>query len=346
MADAPLAVVPPAPLPPPVSDGALRAAALLLALGNDAAAVVLRALPDEKMKEVARAARSLTSADKDLVDKSVAQFISQMEGFGLDAGTRTRAFENLLVSAIGPQAAARAFVDAPRHKEDLGVQPLVDADDADVAMLLERESPHIIALILSVLQPEKAATILQKLPAEVQAPVVRALATLESVQPDYVRDVVEGLAQQIRDLVSGPRRRPVGGERSAVDVLRKLLPEDRKGLLEDLERTAPDLANALKGKLFAFDDLQRLGRRDIQALLQACDLRTLALALKGAVPAVAEVIFANMSQRAAAALREEIDNMGRVRLAQVEGAQSEIVKAILMLAEDGKININLDEPMV
>lgn len=346
MADAPLAVISNTPSPPPVSEGALRAAALLLAIGNDAAAVVLRALPDEKMKEVARAARALTNADKGIVDQSVNQFIEQMEGFGLDAGTRTRAFENLLVSAIGPQAAARAFVDAPRPKDDLAVQPLVDADDADVAMLLERESPHIIALVLSVVQPEKAATILQKLPTDVQAPVVRALATLESVQPDYVRDVIDGLAQQIRDLLSGPRRRPVGGERSAVDVLRKLLPDDRKGLLEDLERAAPELANTLKSKLFAFDDLQRLGRRDIQALLQACDLRTLALALKGAVPAVAEVIFANMSQRAAAALREEIDMMGRVRLAQVEGAQAEIVKSILALAEEGKININLDEPMI
>ncbi len=346
MADAPLVPLSSMALATTVSEGAVRAAALVLALGSDAAGVVLRALPEEKMKEVARAARALKSADKDVVDRAVERFVSQMDGFDADPGTRQRAFENLLVQALGPQAAARAFVDAPRSADALAVQPLMDADDADVAVLLERESPQIVALVLSVVQPEKAALILKRLPLEMQAPVIRALATLESVQPDYVKDVVEGLAQQIKDLVSGPRRRPVGGEKSAVELLRKLLPDDRKGLIEDLERAAPELASALKSKLFAFDDLQRLGRRDVQSLLQACDLRNLALALKGAVPAVADVVYANMSQRAASALREEIDMMGRVRLAQVEQAQTEIVKVILTLAEQGKININVDEPMV
>lgn len=346
MADAPVSPSLTAQMAPP-SNGAVRAAALLLALGNDAAAVVLRAMSDDKMKEVARAARGLKAADKTIVDDAVARFVDVMESFDNDPQTRTRAFENILVSALGPHAAARALIDGPRVRGDeLGTQSIVDADDADVAMLLERESPHVIALVLSVVQPEKAAAILKKLPAATQAPVVKALASLDSVQPDYVKDVVAGLAQQIRDLLNGPRRRMVGGERSAVDMLRKLLPDDRKGLLDDLTRAAPELAANLKGKLFAFDDMQRLGRRDIQALLQTCDLRTLALALKGAVPAVADVIYANMSQRAAAALREEIDMMGKVRLAQVEGAQAEIVKSIMTLAEEGKININLDEPMV
>ena len=339
LATASLLAQPPAP-------GAVRAAAVLLALGKDAAAVVLKALPEDKVAEVARAARGLRSGDKDAIDVAVAQFIEAMEGFDTDPGTRPRAFEHMLVSAIGSSAAARALVDPMRAADISAVQPLVDADDGDVALLLERESPQIIAVVLSVLSPEKSAGILRKLPAPIQAPVVRALATLESVHPDYVKDVVAGLAQQVRDLVSGPRRRPIGGEKCAVEVLRKFLPDDRKGLLEELERDAPELAGSIKGKIFAFDDIQRLGRRDIQALLQSCDVRSLALALKGAVPAVGDAIYANMSQRAAAALREETETMGRVRLAQVEAAQTEIVTVIMNLAEEGKININLDEPML
>lgn len=350
MADAPtpstsLAVATTTTVPPPIA-GAVRAAALLLALGKDAAAQVLKTLPEEKVAEVARAARALRGGDKDAIDVAVTQFIGAMESFESDPGTRPRAFEQMLVSALGPSAAARALVDPLRAADVAAIQPLVDADDADVALLLERESPQIVALVLSVLNPDKGAAILGRLPAAIQAPVVRALATLESVQPDYVKDVVSGLTQQIKDLVSGPRRRPIGGEKCALELLRKFLPDDRKGLLEELDRTAPELAASLKGKLFAFDDVQRLGRRDIQALLQSCDVRTLALALKGAVPAVGATIYANMSQRAAAALREETEMLGRVRLAQVDAAQSEIVKAIMDLAEAGKININLDEPMI
>ena len=326
--------------------GAVRAAALLLALGKEAAAQVLKSLPEDKLAEVARAARALRSGDKDAMDVAVNHFIGAMEGFDTDPNTRPRAFEHLLVSALGPSAAARAMVDPLRAADVVAVQPLVDADDGDVALLLERESPQIVALILSVLNPDKAAGILRKLPSGVQGPVVRALASLESVQPDYVRDVVAGLAQQIKDLVSGPRRRPIGGEKCAVEMLRKFQPDDRKGLLEELENTAPELAATLKSKLFAFEDVQRLGRRDIQALLQACDVRTLALALKGSVPAVSAAIYMNMSQRAGAALKEEAEMMGRVRLAQVEAAQAEIVKAIMDLAEQGLININLDEPMI
>jgi flagellar motor switch protein FliG len=323
-------------------DGATMAASLLLALGQEAAAEVLKALPEAKVAAIARAARTLRAVDERVSDVSVSRFIQTMERFETDRSTRTRAFENMLVAAIGQDAANKAMLDDGPSVEELAVKPLVDAEAADVALLLENESPEVIALVLSVLQPDKAKEVLAGLPIELQAPALQSLAGFEAIEPSYVNDVVSGLAQQVRELVQGPRRKPVAGERSALEILRRFKPDDRRELMEELSRNAPELTGRIKSKLFAFDDIARLPRKGIQQVLQACDSRSLALALKGAPPSVTDAIVANMSQRAAAALRDEIEMLGRVKLAQVERAQSEIVGVIMGLAEQGLIDIEMD----
>lgn len=324
-------------------DGATMAASLLLALGHEAAAEILKALPEAKVAMIAKAARSLRAVDEGVAEAAVHRFNHTMEFFDNNSSTRTRAFENLLVAAIGKDAATRAMQDNTPSAEELSMKPIVEADDADVALLLENESPEVIALVMSVLMPEKAKSILSHLPFELQAPALQSLAGFEAIEPAYVNDVVSGLAQQVRELVTGPRRRPVTGEKNALEILRRFKADDRRGLLEELERTAPELSGRIKSKLFAFDDLAKLPRKAIQQILQSCDSRSLAAALKGAPPSVTEAIVANMSQRAGAALRDEIEMLGRVKLAAVEKAQGEVVAIIMGLAEQGTIDIEMDE---
>jgi flagellar motor switch protein FliG len=199
---------------------------------------------------------------------------------------------------------------------------------------------------LSVLNPDKAKRILKELPLTLQAPTLHRLANFEAVEPGYVQEVISGLAQQVRELVSGPRRRPMSGERTAVDILRRFKAAERAEIMEELAQQDAELMGRIKSKLFAFDDITRLPRKAIQRVLQSADSRALGLALKGAPPSVADVIMTNMSQRAAAALREEIEMLGRVKLAQVESAQAEIVAIIMGLAEEGLIDIDLDDELV
>jgi flagellar motor switch protein FliG len=325
--------------------GASHAAALLLALGADAAAHVLKALPDDKVASIARAARELRSADEGVVDVAVERFVRAMEGFHRERSLRPRAFEHLLVAAIGKDAAGRALEET-HSIEEVAVRPIAEADAADVALLLESEGPEVIALVLSVLSPDKAKSILIELPAALQAPTLQRLAAFEAVEPGYVQEVISGLAQQVRELVAGPKRRPLSGERTAIDILRRFKAGERAGLIEELTLQDAELTGRIKSKLFAFDDIARLPRKAIQRVLQAADARSLAMALKGAAPSVAEVIMSNMSQRAAAALREEIDMLGRVKVAQVEGAQGEVVAIIMSLAEEGLIDIDLDDDLM
>ena len=325
-------------------DGATMAASLLLALGHEAAAEVLKSLPPAKVQAIAQAARSLRAVDDSVSARAVARFNQTMQAFESTSSTRTRAFEQLLVSAIGKDAADRAFnLDVPVMPDELGMQPIVDADDADIALLLEHESPEVIALVMSVLTPEKARAVLSHLQPTLQALTLFALANFQTIDSGYVADVIGGLAQQVRELVTGPRRRPLTGEKNALEILRRFKADDRRSLLEELERTAPELSGRMKSRLFAFDDLARLPRKAIQQILQACDARTLALALKGSPPSVTDAVVANMSQRSAAALREEIDLLGRVKLSQIEKAQLEIIAVITGLAEQGTIDIEIED---
>lgn len=325
--------------------GASLAASLLLALGTEAAAQILKILPDDKVAAIARAARDPRAADEATGDLAIERFLRTMDGYHNDRGVRPRAFEHLLVAAIGKDAAGRALDGAPSI-EEVAVKPIADADAADVALLLESEGPEVIALVLSVLNPDKAKRILKELPLTLQAPTLHRLANFEAVEPGYVQEVISGLAQQVRELVSGPRRRPMSGERTAVDILRRFKAAERAEIMEELAQQDAELMGRIKSKLFAFDDITRLPRKAIQRVLQSADSRALGLALKGAPPSVAEVIMTNMSQRAAAALREEIEMLGRVKLAQVESAQAEIVAIIMGLAEEGLIDIDLDDELV
>jgi flagellar motor switch protein FliG len=325
--------------------GASLAASLLLALGTEAAAQILKILPDDKVAAMARAARDPRAADEATGDLAIERFLRTMDGYHNDRGVRPRAFEHLLVAAIGKDAAGRALDGAPSI-EEVAVKPIADADAADVALLLESEGPEVIALVLSVLNPDKAKRILKELPLTLQAPTLHRLANFEAVEPGYVQEVISGLAQQVRELVSGPRRRPMSGERTAVDILRRFKAAERAEIMEELAQQDAELMGRIKSKLFAFDDITRLPRKAIQRVLQSADSRALGLALKGAPPSVADVIMTNMSQRAAAALREEIEMLGRVKLAQVESAQAEIVAIIMGLAEEGLIDIDLDDELV
>jgi flagellar motor switch protein FliG len=325
--------------------GASLAASLLLAIGTEAAAQILKILPDDKVAAIARAARDPRSADEATGDLAVERFVRTMEGFHKDRGVRPRAFEHLLVAAIGKDAAGRALEGTPSI-EEVAVKPIAEADAADVALLLESEGPEVIALVLSVLHPDKAKSILKELPLSIQAPTLHRLANFEAVEPGYVQEVISGLAQQVRELVSGPRRRPMSGERTVVDILRRFKAAERTELMEELGLQDAELMSRIKSKLFAFDDITRLPRKAIQRILQSADARSLAIALKAAPPSVAEVIMSNMSQRAAAALREEIEMLGRVKVAQVEKAQAEIVAIIMGLAEEGVIDIDLDDELV
>jgi flagellar motor switch protein FliG len=317
--------------------GVERAAALLLALGPDVSAQVLRRLSPDAVDGLARSARALQSAPRDVVDLATREFVAEMETFGTGPLTRDVALREIVGAALGEEA-TRALMSPPQANTP-AVQSIVDAEADDVALLLRKEQATTVALVLSTLPADKSALVLQKLPEAMRAPVVRAVFSMSTVSPDLVDDVLEGLAEQVRRFVKAGKRKKLDGATAAMSIVRGLGAEERKTMLGAIEQVDAKLADDIRSKLVSFEDIARMTRKEIQLFLQTADAKVLAVALRGVPPAVVETLLANMSQRAAESFREEMESQGRVRLSQIESAQADLVKIVLRLAEEGKVTL-------
>ena len=321
------------------SRGALRAAAVLLGLGPDAAGAVFRQLSEPEVRRIAIGARELRRVGADVVPEALQDFIMAMEKVGGDAAAGDEVLRAMAAAALGDDVARRAFerpIAAPAADEALG--PLGDADAEALAMVLAREQAQTVALVLSALSPEKAAQVMEFLPEAFRPLVVRRMATVESVAPEVLREVRNALTSELQAVVAEGMRK-VDGKSAALEVLRRSPHAQQQEVLNSIEKDDPKLADELRNKLFTFEDLTRLVDRDVQSLLKDVNTQQLVLALKGCGPELKQKFLRNMSSRAAEALGEDLAAMGPVKLALVEAAQGAIVKQVLELADKGKITI-------
>ncbi|MES1208213.1 MAG: FliG C-terminal domain-containing protein [Pseudomonadota bacterium] len=334
MAERP-AVAPADDLP---GEGAQRAAAVLLGVGAELAAQIFRMLDEVAVRRIALGARELRRNPAS-VGTALKTFVDAMATVGGDAVAGDGMLRDVATRALGPDAARRAFdgVAAPPAPDD-GLGAIAHADAESLAVILAREQPQTVALVLGSLTPNKAAAVVKLLPERLRPPVLRRLATLESVAPEVLREVGQALTSELRTSSMGEALR-VDGKAAAIDLLRRCPAAQQTEVVAEIEKDDPDLASELRGKLFTFEDLSNLSDRDVQTLLRDVNTTRLAVALKGATAAVKEKILRNMSSRAAQMLEEEIGGLGPMRLSAVEEAQGELVKAAFALAEQGRITI-------
>ncbi|MCC7074065.1 MAG: hypothetical protein IT383_22340 [Deltaproteobacteria bacterium] len=312
-----------------------RVAAVLLALGPEVAAPILQRLPADTVHAIARAARRLDAAPDSLLDDAAKAFVAGMTGYGTERFTRAVALREMVEKVLGPEGTAKAL--APTSAAPGRLQELLAAEPADLAVVLEKEQVTTSALVVALLPPERAAAVVQALPMAIRGDLLRLASSMKAVSEAVVDDVVSGLADEIRRYMRAGKRRSLDGNQVTIALLRKLKTDEQRSTIAEIERKDPQLAETLRGKLISFEDLARLTKRELQTFLQSCDARTLAVALKGAPDTIADVILGGMSQRAAAALREEIELLGRVRIADIEAAQADLIKIVMKLADEGKV---------
>jgi len=164
------------------------------------------------------------------------------------------------------------------------------------------------------------------------------MAVVEAVAPEVLREVRQALTQELGALVAEGMRK-VDGRIAALEILRRSPAAQQAEILSAIEKDEPALAQDLRSKLFTFEDLVRLGDRDLQNLMKDLDMKQVTVALKGGSPEVKEKFLKNMSSRAAELLEDDLTAMGPVKLSEVEAAQSEIAKVAIEAAEKGRITI-------
>ena len=244
----------------------------------------------------------------------------------------------LLEKSLGSQKAIDII---NRLTSSLQVRPfdfIRRTDPAHLLNFVQQEYPQTISLILAYLEPQKAATILQNLPAEIQPEVSKRLATMDRTSPEVLREVERVLEKKLSTL-SSEDYTAAGGVDSIVEILNLVDRSSEKQIIESLEEDDPDLAEEIKKRMFVFEDIVMLDDRAIQKVLREVDTQELAKALKSVDTEVQDKIFHNMSKRAASMLKEDMEFMGPVRLKDVEEAQQKIVSTIRRLEDAGEIVI-------
>jgi flagellar motor switch protein FliG len=310
----------------------------LISLEEAAATRILGQFNDDELKQLRKASMELAEADPKHIAK-VHQEFSERAETGAPASLKGSGsyLRRLAGKALGEGRVAELWTDRPESQG-----PLADLARADAKMLLgmlENEHPQTVAVILAQLEPGRAGDLLQKMTAERQAEVVLRMARLEVLDPTVIADIEREFASEAEELLQATTGKKVGGIDAAAGLVKRLDAEASERLLEQLNGADAETAESLKRALFTFEDLVRVDGRGMQVLLKEIPTDQIVTALKSASDDIKEKVFGNVSTRAAAMLRDELEMLGPVRVSDVEAAQRAIVETAMALERDRRITI-------
>ncbi|MEW6583719.1 MAG: flagellar motor switch protein FliG [Actinomycetota bacterium] len=322
----------------PRLDGRRKAAILLVSMGPDASAGVFKHLRQEEIDELTLEIASLGSISSDRKTEVMQEFYETAVAQDYITEGGIEYARMLLERALGAERAREVM---SRLGAAIQVSPfefLRRTDAGQILNVIGNEHPQTIALIMAHLPSESAAQVLSALPAEMQAEIAMRVAIMDRTAPEVVREIERVLERKLSTVLTQDFT-SAGGIKALVDVLNNVDRTTERTILETLDEQNPELAEEVRKLMFVFEDILLLDDRSIQQVLREVDNKDLALALKGTSPEVQDKIFRNMSERAAAIIREDLQFMGPVRLKQVEEAQQKIVTVIRKLEDAGQIVI-------
>ncbi|RDE50050.1 MAG: flagellar motor switch protein FliG [Candidatus Accumulibacter meliphilus] len=320
----------------PAEDGIEKSAILLIALGEDYAAEVLKHLGPKDVQKLGHAMAALKSVPRTRVAEVLAEFQTTAEesaavNFDTDSYVRS-----VLTKALGDDKASNLISRILQPGDTNGIEGLKWMDAATVADLIKNEHPQIIATILVHLAHDHASDILNQLSERLRNDVILRIATLEGIQPEALKELNDVMLRLLSGSAS-VKQSAMGGVRAVAEILNFMGAANETSVVDSIREYDPDLAQKILDEMFVFENLMDLDDRAIQSLLREIQSESLILAMKGATEALREKIFKNMSQRAAEMLREDLDSRGPVRLSEVESEQKEILKIVRRLADEGQI---------
>ncbi len=319
-------------------NGRQKAAIFLVSLGSEISSEIFKHMREDEVETLTFEIARLETVDSDFKEQVLREFQDLMKAQNFITSGGIDFARELLEKSVGSQKAIDII---NRLTSSLQVRPfdfIRRTDPAHLLNFIQQEHPQTIALILSYLEPNKASVILQNLQEETQSEVARRIALMDRTSPDVLREVERVLEKKLSTL-SSEDYTAAGGVESIVEILNLVDRSSEKAIIESLEEEDPDLAEEIKKRMFVFEDIVMLDDRAIQKVMREVDTPELAKALKSVDAEVQDKIFRNMSKRAAAMLKDDMEFMGPVRLKDVEEAQQKIVSTIRRLEDSGEIVI-------
>lgn len=324
----------------PQLSGPQKVAVLIIALGRERSAPILSRLRENEIDEVANEIVRMRTVAPESVAEVLNEFEHTMVTGQTGSGGGIDVAHNLLAGSLGA-ARADAVLDRLAEAQTKNTQPfafLIEAQPRALVTFLAEEHPQTIALVLAHLPMANASLVLGGLPPQVQSDVAHRIGVMESSTPEMVRIVAETLQRKTSSVLQpGATSATVGGLQPLVDIINRADPATEKLILESLQARDPELAEAVRSKLFVFSDITTLEDRGVQLVLRQVESADLAVALKGVSEPVRDKVLSNVSDRARENLLEEIELLGPTRVSAVEEARAKVVQVIRSLEETGQI---------
>ena len=320
--------------------GPKKAAILLLALGEDAAADVMKNLEEAEIQQVGYYMSRFTDVSPEELDIVLEEFYrnSVMADEGVNISSSPDFVKNALTKALGADRAKELSDNLRAGEEEAGLEALRYAEPIMISKYIRTEHPQTIALILSYLKnAEQSSAVLRDLPESLQADILYRMAVIESIPPGVISEMNEVLTEEMK--TAGSMTTSVGGVEPVAEILNSVDKATETRILSSIEETNPDLAEQIRELMFTFEDMALIDAKQMQLVMKDVDQADMVLALKTASDAVKELIFSSMSSRAAEMVRDDLENLGPAKISDVEAAQQKIIKVVKKLEEAGTINI-------
>ncbi len=316
--------------------GTQRAAVLMLLLGEEQAANIIRFLSPKEVQGLGAAMVQVAELSQEAVNAVLDEFLAEIKRqTNLGLGTSDYV-DKVFRRALGDDKAASVLGRINPGHGSKGLEILTWMDARSIADMIQAEHPQVVAIILSVLETGVAAEVLNFLPADARAEIMQRVASLEQVQPSAM-DELEAIMKKQFSTNSSSKSSSLGGVKAAANILNQTKTTLEAAVMSGLRDIDPDLMQQIQDNMFTFENLVGVDNKGIAKIMANVEPDLMMKALKGASEAVKEKFLGSMSERARGMFRDDMEALPPMRLSDVETAQKMVMRAARKLADAGDL---------
>ena len=316
--------------------GAQRAAVLMLLLGEQQASEIVKFMNPQEVQTLGGAMVDVSDVSQEAVNAILDEFVGTIKKQSSLGLGNTDYVEKVFKRALGDDKAASVLGRIMPGQSSKGLEILQWMDARAIADMIKTEHPQVTAIILSVLDHQVAADVLNFLPDESRAEIIQRVASLETVQPSAMQELESIMKLQFSTNTSS-KSSSFGGIKAAAQIMNSTKTALENSIMKGLEEIDADLMMRIQDNMFTFENLGAVDNKGIQVLMRAVDNNQLMIAMKGASEEVKARFFDNMSERARGMFKDEMDAKGLMRLSDVEEAQKQIMRSARKLSDSGEL---------
>lgn len=323
-----------------VVEGPQKAALVVVSLGADRASQLYKYLSEEDIEDLTYEVAKMGKSTNSQVESALDEFYKLCLTHKMMTDGGLQYAREVLEKAFG-ESTARTLLE--KVSKTLQYKPFnffMKGDPKALFALLQNERPQIIALIMSYMDAEQAAKVLEQLPDSKRIPTVAAMAKMDRVSPEAIAIVEEEMKRKFDTIITSEDNTALGGIEYVADIMNHVDRSNEKRIFDELDRVDPELAQSIRDRMFVFENILDMDGRSVQRFIRECDAKDIVYALKTASDDMKQIFFANMSKRMAETVQGDLETTSNIRLREIEEAQQRIVNVIRRLEDIGEVIIN------